>query len=95
MRTTILLATILSLFFALPATAMDCDGYSTSRPEYSTENPTGAAVYYVDPDGFYSSTHMWSIWVYEESNGIPGLQREDEVVDDTCHGQIRGDTIIF
>jgi hypothetical protein len=34
-------------------------------------------------------------YVYEESNGIGGLQREDEYVDDTCGGIIRGDTIVF
>jgi hypothetical protein len=38
---------------------------------------------------------MWSTWVYEESNGIDGLQRGDEIVDDTCHGMIASDTIVL
>jgi hypothetical protein len=37
----------------------------------------------------------WAVWVYEESNGIAGLQRDDEIRDDTCAGQIPGDTIVF
>lgn len=35
------------------------------------------------------------IWIYEESNGIAGLQRQDELHDDTCGGQISGDSIVF
>lgn len=37
----------------------------------------------------------WVVWIYEESNGIAGLQRADELRDDTCHGEIAGDTVIF
>lgn len=33
--------------------------------------------------------------IYEESNGIDGLQRQDEVVDDTCGGVFPGDTQII
>lgn len=38
---------------------------------------------------------LFSNWFYEESNGIPGLQRGDDVVDDTCHGLIDADTFVF
>lgn len=38
---------------------------------------------------------IFSLWVYEEANGLPGLQRQDEVVDDTCQGAIPGDRIIL
>lgn len=38
---------------------------------------------------------LFSVWYYEESNDIPGLQRGDEVVDDTCHGMIQSDSILF
>jgi hypothetical protein len=37
---------------------------------------------------------IFSIWPYLESNEIAGLQRADEVRDDTC-GVIEGDTIWF
>lgn len=38
---------------------------------------------------------LWYMWVYEESNGIPGLQRQDEMQDDTCGGVIPGDRILY
>lgn len=38
---------------------------------------------------------LFSIWFYQESNGMEGLQRIDEVKDDTCGGQIEGDTLAF
>jgi hypothetical protein len=38
---------------------------------------------------------IFSLWIYEESNDIPGLQRGDEIIDDTCGGVIPADTIIF
>lgn len=34
-----------------------------------------------------------SIWIYEESNGIEGLQRGDVMVDNTCGGMIEADTL--
>lgn len=46
----------------------------------------------VDPFGLISH-HPWraistdcglSVWTYQESNGVPGLQRGDEVHDGTC-----------
>lgn len=38
---------------------------------------------------------LFSVWFYYETNGIPGLQRGDEEHDDTCHGMIESDTILF
>jgi len=38
---------------------------------------------------------LWFAFVYEESNGIAGLQRYDGLVDDTCRGQIQGDTVHY
>jgi hypothetical protein len=42
----------------------------------------------------YSVGPLWDLWIYEESNGLDGLQRGDEVeVTPSCgHGS---DTIIF
>lgn len=37
----------------------------------------------------------WAVWIYQESNGIAGLQRADEMGDDTCHGLIEGDTVVL
>lgn len=62
---------------------------STSSPEIDVLTPLGR--WYVDND---AGSDFISIWVYEESNGQSGLQRQDEVVDNTC-GHGGGDTIIF
>ena len=83
------LLTLAALSVALPAGLADhCEGFSTSVPEAE------AAPYYVDND-LCQPGCAFSIWVYEETNGIAGLQRGDEVVDDTCHGSIEADTIIL
>ncbi len=59
-----------------------------------------SGTYYVDVDCSFFWTGpgpecILSLWIYEESNGRPGLQRWDEVVDNTCGAIIDGDTIIF
>lgn len=45
-------------------------------------------------DVCYGSALMYS-WIYQESNGIYGLQRSDDMVDDTCGGLIPADTIVY
>lgn len=74
-----------------PAQASDCATWTTS------ETDADAAGYYVINDCWHNdcAKAFFSIWVYEEANGIPGLQRGDEVVNDTCHGQIQADKIIL
>jgi len=85
------LVTLAALTIAMPAGADHCVDFTTSAPE-ATDSSTGT-TYYVDND-LCQPECIYSIWVYEESNGIDGLQRGDEVVDDTCHGLIEADTII-
>lgn len=94
------LALLLLVAAVPPGLAEHCESYSTSEPEVTTpSDPTTLGVvptYYHDQDICWSSgTCVSSYWIYEESNGLPGLQREDEIVDDTCHGMIPGDTIVF
>lgn len=48
-----------------------------------------------DEDGSDDGPCVYSIWIYYETNGIPGLQRLDWVVDDTCHGMISGDSWVW
>jgi PKD repeat protein len=40
------------------------------------------AGYYVTPAD--SASEPGSVWIYEESNGMPGLQRDDSTVDTEC-----------
>jgi len=77
---------------ANPASAEHCTTWSTSHPEVDTDplDLTGFRMY-VDNDN--DPRFLFSIWIYMESNGIPGLQRGDQVVDDTCHDMIEADTI--
>ena len=91
MRTILILLATVAL--ALPVGAEHCTTYTTSDTEVDTGVAEGVPRYYVNN----GPCHMciFSIWVYEESNAINGLQRGDEIIDDTCHGMIRSDTIIF
>jgi hypothetical protein len=73
---------------------------TTYDPDIDTD-PLGLGVgprYYAE-DGAEDCANtglcFFSIWVYQESNGIDGLQRGDEVVDNTCGGGAGpSDTII-
>lgn len=70
---------------AHPAVAGHCTRFTTSV--------TGDTQVVLDVDGAYvvGDRTIARAFVYEESNGIPGLQRADAGRDDTCHGQIAGD----
>jgi hypothetical protein len=82
------LLTLAALGIAIPAFAQECE-LTTSSPEVD------AAGFYVDNDACQPDCG-YSIWIYQESNGIAGLQRGDEVHDDTCGGAAgESDTIIF
>jgi hypothetical protein len=93
MKTLLILAATLAL--AIPVDASHCTTWTTTREEANT-NPLGVdgiRTLYVFNDETWCC--LFSIWVYEETNGIPGAQRGDEVVDDTCHGMIASDTIVL
>lgn len=107
MRTTpALLAGLLALAFAASAAEDSCTP-TTSQPEVDT-GPTPFGHHYIDNDlcqvddgsgggydvgGFGVGGCLFSTWIYVESNDIPGLQRGDEMHDDTCGGQIQSDSI--
>ena len=63
---------------------------------------TGAVIYYLDNDPCQPDCGF-SIWIYQETNNIENLQRQDATgdqadeftQDDTCHGMIQPDTIVF
>ena len=64
-------ALVAGLAGAAPAQAGACDsdGYPATGV---TEIETAAATYYVDDRGAVLGN---GVWIYEESNGVPGLQR--------------------
>lgn len=90
------LLTAIALAAALStASASDCETWSTSDPEGCWgPNAPWSCEYYYEND-MCQPDCIFSFWIYQESNGIDGLQRGDKVVDDTCHGMIDADTIIF
>lgn len=82
------LLALAAIGMAAPAFAAGCE-MTTSAPE------AAAGGLYVDND-LCQPDCLFSAWVYQESNEIDGLQRGDEVVDDTCGGAAgESDTIIF
>jgi hypothetical protein len=110
MRSILSILTFATLvLLAVPATAEECEP-TTSEPEVDT-GETAIGRYYVDnddcqdmsnpvsvlPGGGYGGGGgcLFSVWIYQESNGIDGLQRGDEMKDDTCGGEIEMDTLPF
>lgn len=84
-----ILLTLAALSVALPAgLAAHCTKIHTSEALIERDG------YYVAIDRCLGDCVL-SAWVYEESNGIVGLQRLDDQVDDTCHGRIEPDTIVM
>jgi hypothetical protein len=83
----LLLASLVGLLaIALPAQgAQPCD--PTTSPAWATlgSGSAGTFTVYMTPDG----------WVYRESNGMPGLQRSDDVRDDTCGGAYASDSLVY
>lgn len=80
------------LFLAGSAIAEGCP--TTQDPTLTLPTPVG--TYYVQNDACQPEC-LFSIWVYEESNGKEGLQRGDEtcVDDGCCGGPDQPDTIIL
>lgn len=95
MRFALSSATLILISLSAPALAWHCEEPTTSPAEIDTcLAPRTPSCVYVDIDPCQPECGPL-IWVYQESNGVPGLQRGDEIVDDTCHGEIEADTIVF
>lgn len=105
MKTLIPSALMLAALTFAPAT-VSAACWSTSSPEYDTGVATGISLtggngrYYADNDvcqafwGGVGDQCLASTWVYEESNGLPGLQRDDDIVSDVRGCGVRGDNIV-
>lgn len=99
-RPSLLLGLLTLILTMAPAVGEACEP-TTSDPEVDTRFIPPAvwqetfgrdARFYVDNDPCQPECGF-SIWIYEESNDIDGLQRGDEMHDDTCGGMIRSDTL--
>lgn len=86
----------LALLVALsaPAIAEHCTEPTSDEAELTTCVGGVEPCFYVDNDSCQPEC-TFSLWIYQESNGYPGLQRGDEMEDGTCHGMVEPDTIVF
>lgn len=74
------------LILSIPSTLAECP---------SVESPTAeVSGVYVELDQC-QPTCLISLWIYQESNGIPGLQRADAIRDDTCGGILQPDVLLI
>lgn len=90
---TIFLVVAASLILTQFAAAGHCSHWSTSSNGTSTlvvAAPLPGQTYYAILEANAPPLRM-----YAESNGISGLQRADSTHNDTCHGQINPDTLMF
>jgi hypothetical protein len=95
----------LAAFVAPYAVATHCKDPTLDRhtEEQRITDPTTGKLYYVEYDPCQTEGCPASFYLYEETNGFANLQRQDAVgdeadkwtQDDTCHGKIRPDTIVF
>lgn len=109
MRSTIPAAVLLATLTLAGAAANDAPCWTTTVPDFDTGIDTGFTYsgrgngrYYVDVEqdcesilGRCEDYFPWTL-PYEETNGIPGLQRDDSQrsdVDD-CTDGTRGDTVM-
>lgn len=92
------LVLLVPLLLSLPAAGAEECALTTSTTDGSQvvvdTTTNDAVVHYLaidlcQPDCFFS------IWPYREYNGVPGLQRADEMRDDTCGGLYEGDGFEF
>jgi hypothetical protein len=97
------LAAVVALL-ASPADAVHCKEPTLNREAaYTFKDPTSGKVYYVENDRCQTEGCTASFYIYEETNGYANLQRQDATgakadewtQDDTCHGKIRPDTLVF
>lgn len=86
MKTISVALVALALFAASGVRAQDC-------VPVPPESEMSVGGLYVDND-LCQLDCVASVWIYQESNGIDGLQRNDAGADDTCGGVIAADTLL-
>lgn len=94
---------VAAIAFMVPANA-EGECWTTTTPDVTTPVAVGpgGGVLYFDNDPCQpvigDNSCLYSAWLYEESNGIDGLQRDDEVHTDVANCDpevVAGDSIHF
>lgn len=80
---------LLIILLVAPAHAQECTPTTSAAPEVDVAGERYYLI--VDPSLCPGCPVGVHVIVYEETNGIAGLQRQDERHDDTCKGLIRPD----
>lgn len=92
-----LLATAFALALLVPTAAAGCDTVTVGPYVLvPLETPSGTYYAYYDP-GCDPGCHGPDWWVFEETNGVPGLQFNEFFGhdDDRCPGSAPYDTIVL
>jgi hypothetical protein len=82
-------AAVAALLLPAFATASGC---SNDEP-YTIGVVQPEAGFYVVNDRCQLDGCGWSVWIYQETNGIPGLQRDDTFK--PANGGCQADTVVF
>lgn len=93
MRHVLSVAVVAALMLSIAPGILGAPGkecWTTSKEEAKLS--ANGQTYYVEVD-----QDPADIWIYEEANGVPGLQRQDGAVDDVknCLGDVEPDQIAF
>lgn len=98
MRPCLLVPLTLTIALASSANASHCTTWTTSTTDEDTIvvdlGPAAVDFRYLVADVCPIDDPCPTLYPYYEGNEIPGLQRGDHTVDDTCHGMIRPDSIM-
>jgi len=78
-----------------PVVFCDRMNFATDRLDFGCVGGNVEDRYYVANDMGPCEECAFSIWIYEESNNITGLQRNDQFSGDHTCGRFPADTIIF
>lgn len=87
-RSLTFLLTAAALAVAIPAGLAAACTPTTSDPLFETDDG-----HYIVHD-LCTTGCLFAVRLYEESNGLGGLQRRDMRVDDTCFGMIQPDHLL-
>lgn len=88
MRSALLPLAIAALILAPHAAAATYCDRPPSEPEIDAQGV------YVDSEPCAAGDCIISVWIYEETNGVTGLQRDDFRHSDVCGDEV-GDRLVF
>lgn len=64
-----------SAFVLQPATATECENNGGIAGGKTVPVTAGDVTFYVEVREVLGDAHIYSIWIYQETNGLAGLQR--------------------